>query len=326
MLFAATSCVVVGAVPALALDKVTLSVVAGTSLSPVYVAIDKGYFRDEGIDPELVNTAMATDSISMTASGQTDIGATAVGVSLYSAGFRGLDIKIVASMAIHPPPTSVIPVMVRKDLWDSGAIRSGKDFKGKAIAVNSPGGSIEYKLALILENFGLTLSDIREVSLGQSEAVLALQNKAVDVAILGEPFATESVRRGAGVLDVEDSKMAVGDIGSAVVYNTVFMTKRHDVAVRAMRAIIRAAQDLQANNWKTKENIDIFVQRFKIPRETFDSIAFPTFEKNLTIAKYIPSLKHQAAVHVKDKRMTQAVADNVPSMVDESIVLEATKH
>ena len=305
------------------LEKVSISLFSGIAFAPVVVAIDKGYFRDEGIDPQLVFTPLGTDSISMTANGQTDIGATATGVSLFNAGYRGLDFKITASMAVHPAPTTIIPLMIRKDLWDAGTIRSARDLKGKAISTNSPGGSIEYKLELILEKYGMTIADVREIGIGLPETLLAFQNKAIDAAVLGEPFATEAARRGLAVIDVEDSKVAAGDLGTVIIYSKAFMTKRHDVAVRAMRAMARGARDLQPDTWKTKENIDIFTKRFKLAPETIQAMAFPVFEPTLEIAKYIPSLKHQADVHAKDKRMTAAAADAVAGMVDESFVTEA---
>ena len=310
---------------ALALDKVTISAVVGLSLSPVFVAADRGYFRDEGIDPVIISTPLATDSINMTANGQTDIGATASGVSLFNAGLRGLDLKIVGSMAVHPAPTTVIPLLIRKDLWDSGQIRSGKDLKGKVISTNSPGGSIEYKLALILGRYGMTIADVREAGLGMPDTVIALQKKAIDAAVLGEPFATEAIQRGIAVLDVDDSKEAVGDLGSVIVYNSGFMADRHDVSVRAMRALIRASKDLQVDNWKTEANIQTFVRWFKIPRELIAVLVFPHFEPDLSIRKYVASLQHQADVHVRDKRMSQAAAEKMKNMIDDSIVLAATK-
>jgi ABC-type nitrate/sulfonate/bicarbonate transport system substrate-binding protein len=305
------------------LDKVSISLFSGIAFAPVIIAIDKGYFKDEGIDPQLVFTPLGTDAISMTANGQTDVGVTATGVSLFNAGYRGLDFKITASMAIHPHPTTIIPLMIRKDLWDSGAIRTGKDLKGKAISTNSPGGSIEYKLELILEKYGMTIADVREIGIGLPETILAFQNNAIDAAVIGEPFATEAARRGLAVMAVEDSKVAAGDLGTVMIFSKAFMTKRHDVAVRAMRAMARGARDLQPDNWKTKENIDIFIKRFKLSPETIQSMAFPEFSPTLEINKFIPSLKNQADVHARAKRMSTAAADAVASMVDESFVTEA---
>ncbi|WP_158807055.1 ABC transporter substrate-binding protein [Beijerinckia sp. L45] len=304
------------------LDQVSISLFSGIAFAPVVVAIDKGYFRDEGIDPQLVFTPLGTDSISMTANGQTDIGATATGVSLFNAGFRGLDFKITASMAVHPAPTTITPLMIRKDLWDAG-IRSARDLKGKAISTNSPGGSIEYKLELIMEKYGMTIADVREIGIGLPETLLAFQNKAIDAAVLGEPFATEAARRGLAVIDVEDSKVAAGDLGTVIIYSKAFITKRHDVAVRAMRAMARGARDLQPNNWKTKDNIDIFTKRFKLAPETIEAMAFPVFEPTLEIAKYIPSLKHQAEIHAKDKRMPAAAVASIGPTIDETFVTEA---
>lgn len=310
---------------AAALDKVTISSVVSLSLSPVFIAVDRGYFRDEGIDPVVISTPLATDAINMTANGQTDIGATATGVSLFNAGLRGLDLKIVGSMAVHPAPTTVIPLLIRKDLWDSGAVRSGKDLKGKVISTNSPGGSIEYKLALIMARYGMTIADVRETGLGQPDTIIALEKKAIDAAILGEPYATDAIHRGFAVLDIDDSKEAAGDLGSVIVYNKSFMANRHDVAVRAMRAMMRAAKDLQEDNWRTQANFDSFTHWFKTPREILDIMVFPRFEPDLSIQKYVPSLQRQADVHVKDKRMSAAAAAGVSAMIDDSITREATQ-
>ncbi len=57
------------------------------------------------------------------------------------------------------------------------------------------------------------------------DTLVALQ-KAIDAAIIGEPFATDAVQRGIAVLDVDDSKVAVGDLGSVLIFNTTFMKKR----------------------------------------------------------------------------------------------------
>ncbi len=305
---------------AAALDKVTITLTPTLAFAPVYVAIDKGYFRDEGIEPVIQSTPLATDSVSMTANGQSDIGATATGVSLFNAGYRGLDFKIVASMAVHPAPTTLTPLVIRKDLWDAGTVRSIKDLRGRPISTNAPGASIEYKLTLLLQKNGMKLSDVRCVSIGLPETLVALQNKAVDAAILGEPFATEAVMRGIAVLDAPDSAVAIGDLGTALVFSGAFIRTRHETAVRALRALSRAARDLQPGNWKTAENIAILTKRFKMAPATIEEIAFPYFEPNLQIAKYLPSLRHQAEIHVQNKRLAPAAAESIGPMIDESLV------
>ncbi len=52
---------------------------------------------------------------------------------------RNLDLRAVAALGIQPSPVIATPPVARKDLSDSGAIRSGADFKGHKVAVNVPG-------------------------------------------------------------------------------------------------------------------------------------------------------------------------------------------
>ena len=308
-------------------DKVTIALTPTLAFAPVYIAIDKGYFRDENIEPIIESTPLATDSVSMTANGQSDVGATATGVSLFNAGYRGLDFKIVASMAVHPAPTTLTPLLIRKDLWDSGKVRSIKDLKGRPISTNAPGASIEYKLTLMLHKNGMQLTDVRPIAIGLPETLVALQNKAVDAAILGEPYATEAEIRGLAVLDAPDSAVAVGDLGTALVFNGNFIKQRRDVAIRTLRALMRASRDLQLNNWNTPENVAILTKRFKVAPGTMEKIVFPFFEPTLQIAKYLPSLQHQAEIHVENKRLLPAAAKSIGPLIDESLVDEAAaKH
>ena len=307
-------------------DEVKIALTPTLAFAPVYIAIDKGYFRDERIEPVIESTPLATDSVSMTANGQSDIGATATGVSLFNAGYRGLDFKIVASMAVHPPPTTLTPLLIRKDLWDSGKVRSIKDLKGRPISTNAPGASIEYKLTLMLHKDGMQLADVRLIAIGLPETLVALQNKAVDAAILGEPFSTEAQLRGLAVLDAPDSAAAIGDLGTALVFNGTFIKQHRDTAIRTLRALMRASRDLQLDNWKSPENIAILAKRFKLAPGTMQKIVFPFFEPTLQIAKYLPSLQHQAEIHAENKRLSPAAAKSIDPLIDESLVDDAKKH
>lgn len=324
-ILAATVGLAISNLPAPAGDMVKISVIPSATYSPIFVAVDKGYFKDEGIDAQVTFMPLVTDSTTMAAMGQTDIGASAPGSALYNAGTRGLGFKIVASMGVHPAPTTTIPLMIRKDLWDSGEVRSGKDLKGRPVSTNAPGASIEYKLALVLAKYGLTLADIRQVAIGLPETLIALERKAVDAAVLAEPFATAAETRGLAVMDRLDSAEAVGDIGTVVIFNRDFMKDRRPVAVRAMKALIRAAKDLQPDNWKSDANIEILSRNLKLPPETIRTIAFPYYEPNLTVSKYIDSMQRQAEMHLKNKRIGPEAVVGVAGLIDESFVTEACR-
>jgi NitT/TauT family transport system substrate-binding protein len=309
---------------AAAQDAVKVSLVSSASILPLFVAQDKGYFKDQNLAVEFVSVAGATDAITMAATGQTDVGTAAVGTALFNAAARGLKFSMVASLSIHPAPTTVIPLMIRKDLWDSGKVRTGKDLKGLRVSINSPGGSIEYKLALIMKKYGMTIKDVTLVSIGLPETVTAFGSGGVDAAVLGEPFATAAVKRGLAVIDVEDSSEMIGDHGTGLIFGEAFMRDRRDVGVRFMKALIRASADVQLNNWKTKENIDITTKYTKVAPETVAEMAFPEFYPDLSPSRTIESMKRQAAMHVENGRMPATAAPFAETIVDESFVKAAT--
>lgn len=257
-----------GVSSAVAADKVKVSYLPTAAIAPLLVAVDKGYFKAEDLDVEMVSTAVATDAITMAATGQTDVATAAVGTALFNAAARGLNFSVVASLAVHPAPTTITPLLIRKDLWDSGKVRTGADLKGLRVATNSPGGSIEYKLTLILRKHGLTMKDVQTVPLGLPETLNAFKSSGIDAAVIGEPFATAALKQNLATMQVEDSGEMVGDLGFALMYSEDFLKERREVGVRFMKAMIKASGDLQRDVWKTKKNIDIIAKYTKLPPET----------------------------------------------------------
>jgi NitT/TauT family transport system substrate-binding protein len=308
-----------------AADLVAISITPTAVYLPIYIAEAKGYFKQFGIETKLVNSALSTDALSMAVMGQTDMGCTGAGAALFNAAAKGLGFKLTMAMGVQPPPRTIAPLLIRKDLWDAGTIRSGKDLRGRTISTNAPGGSIEYKLDLILQKYGMTLADVHSVPIGLPESIIALSNGALDAAILGEPYATEALKRQIVVMQLEDSAEGIGDLGNVVVFNQRFMAERHDVAVRVTKALIRASADLQGDKAKSDENVKILSDALKLPLATVKDMAFPNFEPTLSPLPFIASLNHQAAVHLKNKRITAATAAFEPSLVDGTFVAEAIK-
>ncbi len=312
-----------GASLARAQDAVKVSFLPTAAVAPLFVAVEKGYFKAENLDVQLVSTAVATDAVTMAATGQVDVGTAAVGSSLFNAAARGLDFRLVASLAIHPAPTTITPLLIRKDLWDSGKVRSGADLRGQRVSTNSPGGSIEYKLALILQKYGMTMKDVQGVPLGLPETLNAFQSGGIAAAVIGEPFATAALKRGLAVMQVEDSGEMVGDIGFSLVYSESFIDKRRAVGVRFLKAMIKAAGDLQPGSWKTQENIDIIAKYTKLPADTISEMSFPAFDPQLDPEKYVDSMKRQAEMHAKNGRIGPAAVAAAGTITDASFVRDA---
>jgi NitT/TauT family transport system substrate-binding protein len=309
--------------PAAAADKVLIGYTPTIASAPFYVAIDKGYMQAAGIDPQLVSFGSGGNQLTSTATGQTDVGIIAVAANLFNAAARGLDVRVVSSLAVLAPPWTITPFVVRKELFDSGQIRTGKDLAGRRVAVNTPGGSIEYKLTLILDSHGLKLKDVREVILAYPEQLVALQTGGIDASVMAEPFATEARRRGTGVIEPVDSKQGIGTAGVAVVYSSKLIQDRPEVGVRFMQALIRASRDLQGEQWKDPATLSILSKYTKIDSATILEAAFPYFHPDLALEPYLDNLRHQAEVHVRNERMPASSIVPTEKLVDLTFVRKA---
>ena len=223
-----TACLVL-ALPAAAQQKndmVSVGQTLSLAQAPYYIALEKDYFAGEHITVESDSQRGAQDTVAMLATGKLDVSIGAISAGLYNAEHQGLDIRIVAALGIQPSPVVATPSVVRKDLWDSGAIKSGKDFKGRKIAVNVPGAIPEYFLYLILEKYGMTMKDVDETILGFPQMLIAFENKGIDVGILPEPFATTAVSQGSGVVIPSEDGVGVGELTTMVFFSGEFLRQR----------------------------------------------------------------------------------------------------
>ena len=172
--------------------------------APVYVALEKGYFREQGIHLQLETTAGAADVVPFLATGDLDLALGATTVGLFNAFDRGADIKIIAPAGIMTLEDSPLPLLVRKDLYDSGEVRGPADLRGRKVAMNTRGASPEYLLSKIMDGVGLTVNDLDLVTVPFPDMPAALANGSIDAAVAAKPAATRAVSLGVAVKLVKE--------------------------------------------------------------------------------------------------------------------------
>jgi NitT/TauT family transport system substrate-binding protein len=257
--------------------------------SPLQIAQAKGYFEKAGINVEMVELWQASEQIAGFASGQLDASASGIGPALISAISRGLDVKIVAPLHSERPPVAT-PLVVSKRLWDSGAVRSVADLKGRTVGLNSRGSPIEYWLHAALATGGLTPNDVNLVVLPFPDAAAAMANGALDASLLGEPVVTRAVQDGIVVRLTDDF---VDDFQvTAVYFDTEFATQNRPAVEAFLAAYIQGARDLQGDGYRAPENLAILEKFSKVPAATI-------------AAGHLPYHDPDGQVHVQDFQKLQ---------------------
>jgi NitT/TauT family transport system substrate-binding protein len=304
-------------------DVVTVAQTLSLAQAPYYVALEKGYFTAEHIDVQSDAQRGAQDTVAMLATGRLDVSVGGISAGFYNAQNQGLDLRAVAALGIQPSPVVATPAVARKDLWDSGAIRTGKDFRGRKVASNVPGAIPEYLIYVILQKYGMTMKDVDETFLGFPQMLVALKNKALDVAILPEPFTNIAVHQGLGVVIPSESGVGSGEITTMVFFSGKFMRERPDVAVRFLRAIVRAARQTQGDFTKKPDLVAALATQLKLtPEAVRDSVA-SFFDPNLDITKYEASIQRQELVYIKIGRLHYSTPLPMDRLVDATLVHKA---
>jgi NitT/TauT family transport system substrate-binding protein len=208
-----------------------------------FIADKKGYFQAEGLDVHLTTLANSPQMIGPLGMGQLDIGAGTVAAGLYNAVSQGVALRAVADKGSMRPGYGFSGLLVRKDLVDSGRYKSFKDLKGMTIGVGTFGSANSSAVNEALKRGGLTWDDAHMVALTFPQHLAAFANKAIDASMTSEPTASEAVKEGLAVRIAGNDEIYPDQQTAVVLYAETFARQRPQLALRFMRAYIKAVRE-----------------------------------------------------------------------------------
>jgi NitT/TauT family transport system substrate-binding protein len=224
-------------------QELTIGTIGASSDAPLFVADAKGYFAEQGLKVNFVRFDSAAKAIPSLGSGEVDVGSGATSAGLYNAVKRGLNIKIVSDKARNTKGYGFEAIMVRKDLFDSGKVKSVKDFKGLKVAMSANGNSENALMNYALVQAGLKYSDIDPVFLGFPEHIPALANKAIDASLTVEPTISQLLKLDSAVRLIGADEIFPDFQTAVIYYSPKFAHDQPDNAKKFMVALVKAMRD-----------------------------------------------------------------------------------
>jgi NitT/TauT family transport system substrate-binding protein len=112
-----------------ATDAVIVSLGGTISDAPLFIAAEKGFYKEFGIEPQSIEMFSGAQMVPSLGTGQLEVGAGAPSAGLYNAVANGIKVRIVADKGSTPPGYGYAPILVRKALVDAGKVKSFGDFR-----------------------------------------------------------------------------------------------------------------------------------------------------------------------------------------------------
>ena len=308
---------------------VKVGVLKLTSSAPIFVGVEKGFFKEFGVEPELVYFQAAAPIATALAAGQLDVGATGLTAALYNIVLQGEKLWIVADKGREWPGYPLVAIVVQKELWDGG-LRSIKDLKGRRIGVTQLGSTFHYHIGNILQKEGLALSDVRIVPLqAMAATVEALKGKQVDAILVPQPFPGAVEAQGFGRIMAWAGDLYPWQI--AAVFYSDKLARDRTRAVAFMKGYVKASRyyhdaalvqkDGRPAHGPAYEELVEITAKYTGARPEIIKLGFPFQDRNGRLL--VPDIERQMAWWVANGFMKRPLP--LRSVVDTSFVEEAVK-
>src|SRR5919109_3816135 len=152
----------------------------------MFVAMEKGFFKAEGLELETVPMAGGAVIVQGVASGDLQVGWTNV-ISLYQAHVEGFDFKLVAGGATNVKGTNETHTL---QVAKASTIARAKDLEGKTVAANTLNNIVHLMAMAWLEKNGASASKVKFVEVPFPQMEPALAAGKVEAISVQETFAT----------------------------------------------------------------------------------------------------------------------------------------
>lgn len=182
-----------------AAERVRIGVLKLSSAAPLFLAKDRGYFEQEGIDADLKFFDAAVPIAVAAVSGDIDIGFTGFTAAFYNLAGKG-GLKVIAGTAREAPGFQNTAYVASKRAYDAG-LRTLADLPGHSVGITQVGSTFHYSLGLIADKLKFDIATVRVVPLqALPNVAAAVKGGTLDAALTAATTITPVVASGDAVV------------------------------------------------------------------------------------------------------------------------------
>lgn len=268
------------AAPAAAQTKLRVSTIPIIDTAPMQVAIAKGFFAAEGLEVDTTPTAGGAAGLPALAAGQVQIAFSNI-ISIVLGAKQGLGFEVIAMGAgTGDTPPDLAGIIAK----NGSPLKTGKDFEGKRIAVNTRNNVIWLFAREWVRATGGDPEKVTYLEVPFPQMSDALRGDRVDGAFLVEPFlssalTTENMQLVGWPYYTVHKRVPVGMYAST----KTFIQQNPVVIEKFVRAYNKGVDWANANK-TSDEWVRIVSGYTRLPPEKIKALSLPPYEKTVDAA------------------------------------------
>lgn len=158
-------------------------VVAPIHFEPAYIALQEGFYEEEGLDVELIRGADPTSNIARAVSGEVDITTGSLGTLITSVA-AGVPVTAIAGNGYTSAETATSGILT----LNSSGIQTPADLAGRTVGIQGLNTGSEIGMFLAAEDHGIDPMSIERVELASAGMETALVEGTIDAVLASAPF------------------------------------------------------------------------------------------------------------------------------------------
>ncbi len=247
--------------------RLPMGFIPNVQYAPYYVALEKGYFKQEGIDIEF-DYKFETDGVKLVAAGELPF-AVVSGEQVVLARSNGLPVKYFAQWYRRFPIAVISPA--------AKGYKTLADLKGKKIGLPGFFGATYVGWRALLSANGMSEKDFEQVEIGFTQ-VAALQQGKVDAVIgysVNEPLVLAANGMPVNVIEVGKT---VDLVANGLMTSDKVIAEKPALVKGMAKALVRGVQDTIANPDEAMQLTTRHVQGLKADDPVQKQVLLATIE------------------------------------------------
>jgi NitT/TauT family transport system substrate-binding protein len=242
----------------------------------LFMGLEKGFFKAEGLELETVPLAGGAAIINGVTSGDLQFGWSNV-ISLYQAHVEGFDFKFIAAGATNVKGKNESHAIL---VGKNSPIKTAKDLEGKTVAVNTLNNIVHLMAMAWIDKNGGASAKVKFVEVPFPQMEAALGAGKIDAVSIHEPFATAALQKG----DARLLAQPWGDVLPKFMIASWFasekwLAKNRATAQRFVRAINRGIDAIHADAEASRAAM---IKWAGLNPDLAGKIGLPIFEKGIS--------------------------------------------